>query len=456
MKKKIKPASFDCVVVGAGLSGLAAAEVLSSMKPKYRVLLIEKENYLGGRASTLNASGFLVECGAVYIVYLSEFVRTFLNTCGYVTSDLCKVSKRIVVIKSGKKHVLDFSNIELALKSIRDFELMPAKTKLSPLTYYYFLRCVLRFRRIKEDYVNFSFFNKFSARFELEKYFTKDLIDDVFEPLSRTFLFSNLADVSEAMFSILIGAFIDPTNNICYPRAGFGHMCKQIHSVSKKQGLVTVRGKVKNIVAVGTKFRIDIGVKRKILTNAVIAAMPISQVEAIAHQSKFVRGLKINYVPMICASVLLPRPIKQIGANHLVLVPDENSDLSMIGEFTHKVSNVAPMGRGLLYLTLKPERVRNYFEKNNYQIRLGLSAGLSAALGNDFEINLNKDDVFVFKWQNAFVLTDKSYFDYNEVTTDLKGFFICGDHIFPGVDGVIRSGVNAAMAADRYLRIKKG
>ena len=52
---------YDCVVIGAGLAGLTTA--YSLVKNKKRVLLIEKEKYLGGRTSSWNDKGFLVEAG---------------------------------------------------------------------------------------------------------------------------------------------------------------------------------------------------------------------------------------------------------------------------------------------------------------------------------------------------------------------------------------------------------
>ncbi|MCD6381044.1 MAG: FAD-dependent oxidoreductase, partial [Candidatus Odinarchaeota archaeon] len=40
---------YDIIVVGAGFSGLCSAALLSK---KYNVLVLEKNEYLGGRAAT--------------------------------------------------------------------------------------------------------------------------------------------------------------------------------------------------------------------------------------------------------------------------------------------------------------------------------------------------------------------------------------------------------------------
>lgn len=53
---------FDVVIVGAGLAGLSAARDLSDL----RVLVLEKEDRLGGRVRTRNRDGLHIDLGAVF------------------------------------------------------------------------------------------------------------------------------------------------------------------------------------------------------------------------------------------------------------------------------------------------------------------------------------------------------------------------------------------------------
>ena len=53
---------FDVVIVGAGLAGLSAARDLSDL----RVLVLEKEDRLGGRVLTRNRDGLHIDLGAVF------------------------------------------------------------------------------------------------------------------------------------------------------------------------------------------------------------------------------------------------------------------------------------------------------------------------------------------------------------------------------------------------------
>ena len=61
---------YDVIVVGAGIAGLGVASLLS--KKGYRVLLLEKEPILGGRSTSFEFRGYLVDIGLHAIASLSS------------------------------------------------------------------------------------------------------------------------------------------------------------------------------------------------------------------------------------------------------------------------------------------------------------------------------------------------------------------------------------------------
>ena len=65
----------DALVIGAGAGGLCAAARLSNLG--YRTLLVESRDRVGGRASTVEEEGFLVNTGAVAIEYGGVLEETF-------------------------------------------------------------------------------------------------------------------------------------------------------------------------------------------------------------------------------------------------------------------------------------------------------------------------------------------------------------------------------------------
>ena len=62
--------SYDVIVVGAGVSGLTTALALS--KEGKRVLVLEKENYIGGVCRSYNVEGYTVDTGPHIITRLDS------------------------------------------------------------------------------------------------------------------------------------------------------------------------------------------------------------------------------------------------------------------------------------------------------------------------------------------------------------------------------------------------
>ncbi|HEV2981720.1 MAG TPA: FAD-dependent oxidoreductase [Solirubrobacteraceae bacterium] len=66
---------YDALVIGAGAGGLCAAARLS--RESYRVLLVESRDRVGGRASSVEEEGFIVNTGAIAIEYGGVLEETF-------------------------------------------------------------------------------------------------------------------------------------------------------------------------------------------------------------------------------------------------------------------------------------------------------------------------------------------------------------------------------------------
>lgn len=90
---------YDIIIVGGGIAGLYSALKLCSM---HKILIIEKNSYLGGRISTfnecINGENIVYEEGAGRISYIHHRVVSLINSLG--------LSKKIVDIPNNKTHIL--------------------------------------------------------------------------------------------------------------------------------------------------------------------------------------------------------------------------------------------------------------------------------------------------------------------------------------------------------------
>ncbi len=93
--------SFDCIIIGGGLSGLTAALLLR--RAGKNVLLLEKSAEVGGRARTKVKNGFLLNFGA-HALYKNGVAFRILSNLGFTPSGKAPASRGYVV-KEGKKRI---------------------------------------------------------------------------------------------------------------------------------------------------------------------------------------------------------------------------------------------------------------------------------------------------------------------------------------------------------------
>ena len=58
------PQNYDTIIVGAGIAGLYAAYKIIKRSPEHRVLILEREDHIGGRMGTVNFHGSPIAIGA--------------------------------------------------------------------------------------------------------------------------------------------------------------------------------------------------------------------------------------------------------------------------------------------------------------------------------------------------------------------------------------------------------
>ena len=103
---------YDYIIIGGGISGLYSAYLLNNLLNKeYNVLVLEKNNYIGGRIKDIKFHGKIIKLGAGISQEKNKNILNLLKKCK-ISYTIAKANKTII----GKK--IDF-NINYAITLIK-------------------------------------------------------------------------------------------------------------------------------------------------------------------------------------------------------------------------------------------------------------------------------------------------------------------------------------------------
>lgn len=275
MKKRI-------VILGAGLSGLAAGEILS----KYaKVKMFEKENYLGGLAATFECDGKEIPNYYHHIIKSNSRTKEYLE-------------------KFGEINKLDWKKIKVAIGV--DKKLSTINTSLGLLKFDY-LNLYEKFR--------FGLFGLYSlflmnpdkisqgldAQTWLKKYAGKSVTDKIFFNLyGRNKFDMPLDKISAKQFANRLHEK-EVQNFFAYPSEGYQGMLKGLEkSIKKNLGEIKISSKITEVNLKG-KYVIESG--EKIKYDILISTIPFPVFVKLAKglQREFKEQIsRIRYCPAVC------------------------------------------------------------------------------------------------------------------------------------------------------------
>jgi protoporphyrinogen/coproporphyrinogen III oxidase len=96
------------VVIGGGIAGTAAAHTFD--KTKYDVTIIEKREYLGGRAHSLIVDGLTIELGAGFLTKTYTNIQKFLDEQD-LTGQLFRHKGSTAILRNGKIETASLANL---------------------------------------------------------------------------------------------------------------------------------------------------------------------------------------------------------------------------------------------------------------------------------------------------------------------------------------------------------
>ncbi|CEL97890.1 unnamed protein product [Vitrella brassicaformis CCMP3155] len=219
----------DCVIVGAGMSGMSTARTLAQQQPDLSVVVVEKDAAPGGRVQTDNVDGFLCDRG--FQVFIEEYPMA-KRTFDYKALKLRNFLPGALVLKGG-----EFNLVSDPIRRPQDL----LASLLSPIGTFadklkvglYRLSCVRSteediFSRPERPTVDF-------LRNELK--LSDSMISSFFLPFYRGIFLAPLDRQSSRMFEWLFSLFARGPASL--PEGGMGELARQLASGVKDLRLST-------------------------------------------------------------------------------------------------------------------------------------------------------------------------------------------------------------------------
>lgn len=430
---------YDCIIVGAGLAGLTAAYKL--VKSGRKVLVIEKEKFVGGRTSSWNDDGFMVEAGFHrHIGYYKELPK-ILSEVGVNINDIVMWEKESEIkIIDDKKLVLGISPFHNPYTFLKDIlgnrEILSFNDKLSMIKLFGIGFKDYSFNPDELDkYSIYEYAKKLNITDNVINYVVSSLSTGIFflpmEKYSSKLFFGLFYPSLFHMISLRIGAYKGGMSEvICEPIAN------KINDLGGKIKLNTI---VKELITCDSKV---VGVKinnNKYFADNVILATDIYNAKKLVNKLNSSEIVKINKMPMtsaITVHIELSKPMMNIDRTTF-------SPLTMIASFTEESRSTFKSSNGRLSIIVaNPDEYLNFNDKKIFNMIVKEFKKIDIDLEDyilDYRVIRHESKFYNFEPGN----------DYLRPNTDsgIDGLILCGDYtrqkMFATMEGAVISGINA-------------
>jgi len=429
---------YDVIVIGAGLAGLTVSYKLA--KDNYKVLLIEKEKFLGGRTSSWNDQGFEVESGFHRHIGYYRQLPKLLKEVGINLNDIIMWEKETeIIITKNKKIVLGISPFHNPVTFIKDIlgnnEILTFKDKISLLKLFIIGFFDYTFKRKKLDsYSILNYCHKLNIRENVIEYIVTPLSTGIFflpkEKYSSLLFFGLFYQSLFHPISLRIGAYKGGMSEI---------LAKPI--IDK---FISYGGKIKTNTKVSSLIEKDnriIGVKtnKEIYSKHVVLATDINNAKKIISTIKNKEKNQILKIPTTSAMTIhleLTKP--SMPQDRTTFAP-----YSITTSFTEESRSTFKKSKGRLSIIIaNPDEYINLPDKEIYLKTIKDLKLLGIDLKSnviDYRVIRHKNKFYNFSYNN----------DHYRPNSDIgiKGLFLAGDYIkqkmYSTMEGAVISGLKA-------------
>ena len=427
-------------VVGAGVSGLAAAHQLQQRGAK--VTVFEKCDYVGGRTRTVRQNGFVIDTGALTLMPTYENMQRLSRETG-IDKQLLSTKPSMAILRNGKRHVIDFNN---RLGSALSMKLLSVKSqlallKLAPIMWRY--RSTFHYENMGE----LADLDHETTRAFCHRVLTEEIDDYLASPTIRAGSLVSSAQAPVGDWLWQLAGYRAP--NMLQFDEGMDTYARALASNLN----VKLSTDVKRVSNENGKAVLDINGTRQTFDAAVMAITPPAALALTSmvtpQQQEFFASVKSSY--LICIHLGLSKK-PDIDQAMLLLPEKEAPDLLLILLDHNKLARRAPEGKGVVTVWATIEWSRAHENASDEEIIAKLSRLAEPFIGKTDGL---VEVALVSRWDHVCAATEVGFFtklrDYMQTRNLNQPLFFSGDYVAEGIEGATVSGLQAARHVEQFL-----
>ncbi len=429
---------YDVIVVGAGLAGLTASyKLVASGKS---VLLVEKESFLGGRTSSWNDAGMMVEAGFHrHIGYYKELPK-ILKEVGVSLEDIV-MWENTAEIKLSKKDsiILGIAPFFSPLKFLKGIfgnnKYLSFKDKLSLMKLF-----IIGFKDYK---FNPKILDKYSIyEYAVKLKITKRVINYLVTSLSTGIFFLPIEEYSAKVFFGLFYPSLFRTYKLrigAYQGGMSEVLAKPIaDKFQKLGGTIKLNSAVASLILENDKVK-GVRTNKKIYSEKVILATDIINTKKLVGGYNFDYFRNISLMPTMSAitvQIELKKPLMPLDritfGPQFILISFTEESRSTFKESKGRLSII--LADPDKYINLSDEKIFTLIVNDAKKMGLDIMKNLI-----DYRIIRHKDKFYKLSPNNDSKRPSPK--------TPIKGLFLAGDYVrqemYATMEGAVISGINA-------------
>jgi 15-cis-phytoene desaturase len=436
--------NYDVIIIGAGLAGLSTAHQL--VKKNIKVLIIEKEKFIGGRSSSWNDNGMMVESGFHRHIGFYKELPCLLNEVGVNLNKVVIWEEQIDILidKNTKPMTLGIAPFygpsRMIMGLIGNNHILSFQDKTSLLNFF--------IKGFKDYYLHPKMLDNYSVhRYAKRHRVTNKALNLLLTPLSTGIFFLPPTEYSAKVFFGLFAPAIPrfPKMRIGAYLGGMGEILANPigRVIEDKGGDFILDTEVIKLIKKNNKV---VGVKLK--TGEVINAKHVVLATDISHAKKLLKDIVKNnswFQPIFKMPTMSAVTI-QFDLSEPALPYDRTTfaPLTIMTSFAEQSRSTFKHVPGRLSVILSnPNKYINYSDIDIYSMIIEEASSIGINLTNkvvDYRVIRHKDKFYHLGPRHDYMRPTQK--------TPVKGLILAGDYtrqpLYATMEGAVISGKIAA------------